>query len=364
MEEVDVTIIGAGVIGLAIARELATRFASVLVLERNDHYGRETSSRNSEVIHSGIYYPTGSLKARLCVQGAPLLYDYCRQHDIPHQAIGKLIVATGAGEAPAIEQLLTKGQANDVPDLSLLERGQIARLEPAVSGVLALWSPRTGIVNSHLLMERLYREAEARGALFVFQCGVTAIQPDKTGYLITAGADSDLFHSRRVVNAAGLSADRVAQLAGLDPVALGYRLSYCKGSYFAYSGASPVRHLVYPVPHEHLAGLGVHATLDLAGRLRFGPDTEFVDTIDYAVDEGKADHFYQSAVKLVGPLDRSRFHSDMAGIRPKLLGPGVRDFVIQEESCHDRPGLVNLIGMESPGLTSCLAIARHVASLL
>ena len=364
MEQVQVTIIGAGVIGLAIARELSSRFSDIIVLEKNDHFGRETSSRNSEVIHSGIYYPKGSLKARLCVEGAALLYDYCRAREIPHQRLGKLIVATNESEVPQVHALLEKGRQNGVADLTLVDARQIHDWEPHVRGVAGLWAPNTGILNSHALMDSFYREASKAGVLFAFNSEARSITPCAGGYEICSGPDEYRFQSWRVINAAGLQCDQVAQMAGLDIDTLGYRLHYCKGDYFGYAGNSPVGRLVYPVPHEHLTGLGVHATLNLGGQLRFGPDTEFVDRLEYTVDAGKRDAFFRSACKIIDGLDEVRLMPDMAGIRPKLKGPGVRDFIIQEESANGLPGLINLIGMESPGLTSCLAIARHLRQMI
>ena len=364
MDKTQVTIIGAGVIGLAIARELSREFSDIIVLEKNDHFGRETSSRNSEVIHSGIYYPKDSLKARLCVAGAPLLYEYCHSHNIPHQKLGKLIVATNDGEIRQIQALYEKGRGNGVENLAIIDSKQIHAWEPHVPGVLALWAPKTGIITSHALMASYYHEANQAGAIFAFNSRAKSITRHGNDYEIVAGDDEYRFLSRIVINAAGLYSDQVAQMAGLDVDALGYRLHYCKGDYFYYTGAAPIHRLIYPVPHEDLTGLGVHATLDLGGRLRFGPDTEFVDHLEYTVDEGKKAAFYKSACKIISGLEEARFMPDMAGIRPKLKGAGVMDFIIREETAHGLPNFINLIGMESPGLTASLAIAKHVRSLL
>lgn len=364
MEKVQVTIIGAGVIGLALARELADHYADIIVLEKNDHFGRETSSRNSEVIHSGIYYPKDSLKARLCIEGARLLYDYCQAKNIPHQRPGKLIVAASEDEVGQVLALYDKGIANGVADLSIVDADRIQEWEPHVPGIAALWAPNTGIINSHALMDRYYREATEAGVLFAFNSEVRSIQRRVTDYEIMAGDDDYRFLSRIVINSAGLYSDHVAALTGLDIDALGYRLQYCKGDYFSYSGRSPVQRLIYPVPHDNLTGLGVHATLNLGGQLRFGPDTEFVDRLDYTVDERKKDSFYRAACKIIAGLDPSRMMPDMAGIRPKLKGPGVRDFIIRNEAANGLPDFINLIGMESPGLTASQAIARHVRELI
>jgi len=364
METVDVTIIGAGVIGLAIARELTGRYSDIIVLEKNDHFGRETSSRNSEVIHSGIYYPKDSLKARLCVEGARLMYDYCQAHNIPHKRLGKLIVATSETEIGQVQALYEKGCGNGVENLVVIDSRQIRDWEPAVPGIKALWSPNTGIVDSHALMESYYRESNQTGVLFAFNSEVKSITRHGDGYELVTGGDDYRFLSRIVINAAGLHSDHVAQLAGLDLDTLGYRLHYCKGDYFSYSGQSPVQRLIYPVPHETLTGLGVHATLNLGGQLRFGPDTEYVDRLEYSVDEKKKTVFYQSACKILRGLEEARFMPDMAGIRPKLKGSGVMDFIIREETANGLPNFVNLIGMESPGLTASLAIARHVGAMI
>jgi L-2-hydroxyglutarate oxidase LhgO len=363
MERIDVTVVGAGVVGLAVAARLSGRVESLLVLERHRSYGQETSSRNSEVVHAGIYYPQGSLKALLCVQGRELLYDHCRRLDIPHRKLGKLIVARDAGELPRLEEIRRSASANGV-DLDLLDAAELSRLEPAVRGVGALLSEETGILDSHALMRSLHHQAEAAGALFSFGQEVNHLAPTAEGWEVGVAGEDTRFLSRVVVNAAGLSSDRVASLAGIDPDGVGYRLRYCKGSYFAYAGASPVSRLVYPVPHHDLAGLGVHATLDLGGRLRFGPDTEDVLEIDYRVDPARGDAFFQSAASLIAGLSRESLTPDMAGIRPKLAGEGVRDFVIRHEADRGLPGLVNLVGIESPGLTACLAIALRVENLV
>ncbi|MEI6168810.1 MAG: NAD(P)/FAD-dependent oxidoreductase [bacterium] len=364
MDKTEVTIIGAGVIGLAIARELSSQFSDIIVLEKNDHFGRETSSRNSEVIHSGIYYPKDSLKARLCVEGAALLYDYCQAHAIPHQKLGKLIVATTEQEVGQVQALYQKGRDNGVEHLSIIDAKQIQAWEPRVPGIKALWAPNTGILNSHALMDSYYREATKAGVLFAFKSEAKHITRHGNDYEIVAGDDEYRFQSRIVINAAGLHSDHVAGLTRLDVDALGYRLHYCKGDYFYYTGAAPIHRLIYPVPHKDLTGLGVHATLDLGGRMRFGPDTEYVDRLDYTVDERKQGAFYQSACKIITGLEESRLMPDMAGIRPKLKGSGVMDFIIRHEAANGLPNFINLIGMESPGLTASLAIARHVRRLL
>jgi len=364
MEHVDVVIIGAGVIGLAVAAELSNHFESIVLLERHESFGKETSSRNSEVIHAGIYYPTDSLKARLCVGGAPLLYDFCGAHSIAHRRVGKLIVAASESEVPELVALHRKGLQNGASGLRLLDQGDIKRLEPNVKAVASLLSENTGILDTHSLMKHLLYLAEQKGALVAFNSEVLGIEQSGGGYVVDVRQEEMRIFSRILINSAGLSSDRVAALAGIDVDAAGYRLHYCKGSYFQYDKKSPVSRLVYPIPHADLKGLGVHATLDLTGRLRFGPDTENIDEIDYRVDPAKKEAFYEGAAAIIEGLDPDHFSPDMAGVRPKIKGEGIKDFVIAEESARGLPGFVNLIGIESPGLTSCLSIARLVAGML
>ncbi|MFH0796822.1 MAG: NAD(P)/FAD-dependent oxidoreductase [Candidatus Omnitrophota bacterium] len=358
--EVEITIIGAGVVGLAVAAELSRPYHNVVVLERHETFGQETSSRNSEVIHSGIYYPTGSWKAKMCVEGARLLYEYCERYNIPCAKPGKLIVATGESEIPFLEEISHRGKESGVEGLRFLEQKEINRVEPKVKGVAAILSPETGIIDSHTLMKRLYAMAQTAGVLFSFNSEVVAINRENEGYIIGIKEDNYTFSTRILINSAGLSADTIAGLAGIDCGQAGYRLRYCKGSYFSYQGISPVKRLVYPVPQEDLSGLGVHSTVDLAGRLRFGPDTEYVDKIDYSVDADKKSSFYRKASRLIAGLDEEAFRPDMAGIRPRIQGDGFRDFIIRDEADRGLPGFINLIGIESPGLTSVFSIARQV----
>ena len=364
MDKVEITIIGAGVVGLAVAAELSRAYHSVVVLERQATFGQETSSRNSEVIHSGIYYPTGSMKTRLCVEGARLLYEYCEKHNVPCAKPGKLIVATDEAEIPFLEDILHRGKESGVEGLRFFEKKGINRVEPKVKGVAAIFSSETGIIDSHTLMKRIYATAKTSGVLFSFNSEVVAIAREKDGYLVGIKEDNYTFLSRVVVNSAGLSADTVAGLAGIDCGQAGYRLRYCKGSYFSYQKPSPVKTFIYPVPEEDLSGLGVHITIDLGGRLRFGPDTEYIDKIDYSVDAGKKSSFYRKASRLIDGLDEEAFNPDMAGIRPQIQGDGFRDFIIRDEADRGLPGFINLIGIESPGLTSVLSIARQVHTLI
>jgi L-2-hydroxyglutarate oxidase LhgO len=362
----DITVIGAGVVGLAVAEELSRRYRNILLLERNDSHGQETSSRNSEVIHAGIYYPEGSLKAALCVEGRRILYEACGKRGIPHRRTGKLIVATNAAEEEALQALLGEAHANGVDDMLMLSGRVVRSLEPEVVATAGLLSPSTGIIDSHGLMRALLVAATGNGVTTAFRSRVTAAHYDGVRYELEINGGESLVASRTVVNSAGLQSDRVAALPGIDVDLEGYRLKLCKGSYFFASPAPRIRHLVYPVPTPRHEGLGVHATLDLGGRVRFGPDVEYVDAVDYRVDEARRDAFHESIVTYLPGLAKESLHPDLCGIRPKLQGPGeeVRDFVISEESRLGLPGWINLVGIESPGLTACLAIARKVADLV
>jgi L-2-hydroxyglutarate oxidase LhgO len=364
MDEVAITIIGAGVVGLAIAAELSKTYDGIVMLERHEKFGQETSSRNSEVVHSGIYYPKGSLKARLCVEGADMLYEYCENHSVPFDKPGKLIVAVDETEVPELLRCFNHGIENGVGGLRIIEKDEIASMEPLVNGHIAIYSQGTGIIDSHSLMKQLFNIAESQGVLFSFGSCVNFIERRGEGYVIGVENDEYKFFSRQVINSAGLFSDRIAGFAGIDIDSAGYRLRYCKGSYFSYAKASPVKRLVYPIPHQDLTGLGVHATLDLGGRLRFGPDTEYVESLDYTVDAKKKDVFYKGASKIIRGLEKDAFYPDMSGVRPKIKGEGIKDFVIRHEFDRGLPGFINLIGIESPGLTSCLSIARYVEDLI
>ena len=379
----DVIIIGAGVVGLAIAQKLARRGRKLAVLEKNDRSGQETSSRNSEVIHAGIYYPRDFLKSRLCVEGNRLLYAWCREHKVPHAAIGKLIVATTEEEASSLETIRSGAEQNGVPGLELLGKKQILSMEPEVSALAALLSPTTGIIDSHRLMQSLLLAAEDNGAVMSCRAKVTAIRLDGAGYDLEINKGEYRIQAKTVVNSAGLHADQIAALTGIDIDARGYRLKPCKGNYFSASPAPRLRRLVYPVPMKNNVGLGIHATLDLTGRVRFGPDSRYLDKEEilcltstqngnglplksalslYKVDEDRKEAFGNAIRKYLPGFDAAALHPDMSGIRPKVQGPGdpVMDFIIREESSCGYHGFINLIGIESPGLTSCLAIAGYI----
>jgi len=359
VERFDTVVIGAGVVGLAIAREAALAGGSVLVLESADRFGAGNSSRNSEVIHSGIYYPPGSLKARFCARGRSLLYAYCEERGIPFRRCGKLIVATDASQMDALGDLAVRARANGVHDLRQISALQVTEIEPDLVCYGALECPSTGIIDSHALMSSLLADAEAAGALIAYRSPVIAGKMTRDGIALSIDGDADTeVLARRVFNAAGLGAIRVA--AAMEGVNLASipMLRLAKGNYFKLLGRTPFSRLIYPVPERD--GLGVHLTLDLNGRARFGPDVEWVDSERYDVDPSRAESFY-AAIRAYWPaLPDHSLAPDYSGIRPKLAtsSGASTDFVVQGAAEHGVPGLVNLFGIESPGLTSCLAIAE------
>ena len=367
--DTDVVVIGAGVVGLAAAAALSRAGHGVLILERHGAIAQETTTRNSEVIHAGIYYPEGSLKARFCVQGRELLYERCEKQGIAHRRLGKLIVATCDDEVSTLEGIRAKAHANGATSVRLVDADFVREREPQVRAVAALDSPDTGIVDAHALCLSYLAEAEAHGAMLVLHTTVEAIEPQGGDYRVVttdaAGERSEITCAG-LVNAAGLASDRVAACAGIDVGARGYRLHPCKGDYFSLAPGAPISlsRLIYPVPAG--AGLGVHATLDLGGRIRFGPDTEYVDAPHYQVDSAKADAFAHAIRRYLPDIRPEWLTPDYAGVRPKLAGPGepFRDFVVEEESAAGLPGVVSCIGVESPGLTAAGAIALRVVELL
>ena len=363
MERVECIVIGAGVVGLALARHLALQGREVVVLEAEDRIGTGISSRNSEVVHAGIYYPAGSLKAGLCVAGNRALYAYCAAHGVNHRRCGKLIVATDESQVEALRQLCARAQVNGV-DLQWLDAAGTQALEPRIHCSAALLSPSTGIVDSHGLMRALCIEAEAHGATLVLRSPVVGGRGKDGGLEVEVGGDEPMtLWAGQVFNCAGLGAIALARSFG------GARLEalpplpkrFAKGNYFGLAGGAPFSRLVYPVPSQ--GGLGVHLTLDLAGQARFGPDVEWVDREDYAVDPQRADSFYAEVRRYWPELPDGALVPAYAGIRPKLHGPGepAPDFLIQREDAHGLPGLVHLLGIESPGLTACLALAEAAA---
>jgi len=366
METVEAVVIGAGVVGLACARALAGPLGGdVLVLERHGSFGRETSSRNSEVIHAGLYYPGGSLKARLCVEGSRRLRRYCADRGVAHRLCGKLIVATAAEQEAGLESLLRQGQANGVAGLALLSGREAQRLEPALACTAALLSPHTGIVDSHALMQALLADVQAAGASFVPGSPILGGAVEAEGIVLEVGGREPVrIRARRVVNAAGLEAPALAaSLRGFPaewiPVAC-----YAKGNYFSCRGRVPFSRLIYPVPEP--GGLGVHLTLDLAGQGRFGPDVEWVEKPDSTVDPRRGADFYGAVRQYWPGLPDDALVPAFCGVRPKIAGPGepAADFLVQGPREHGVAGLVNLFGIESPGLTACLALADHAVGLL
>jgi L-2-hydroxyglutarate oxidase LhgO len=365
MESVDAVVVGAGIVGLAVARALALAGREVLVLEAEDDFGTQTSSRNSEVIHAGIYYPVGSLKARLCLRGKQMLYAYCAERGVAHRRIGKVLVAADASEVTVLDGYAKKAASNGVR-LEPLTANDVARLEPAVRAVAGLWSETTGIVDSHGLMLAYLGDAEAAGATLVTRTPVVCGRVVDGGIELRTGGDEPLrLRCRLVVNAAGLAAQRFARsIAGLDPVHVPPTF-YAKGHYFSLAGRSPFRHLVYPMPDN--AGLGIHVTLDLAGQCKFGPDvTRWIDAPEYGFESGLEPKFYAAIRRYWPELPDGGLQPGYTGVRPKVTGPteAAGDFVIQGPAVHGVPGLVNLFGIESPGLTSSLAIAQDVAGML
>ncbi len=364
MDSIDTLIIGAGALGLACAARLASPSRSLLIVEAERLIGSHTSSRNSEVIHAGLYYPPGSLKAELCLEGRERLYAWCEQHGVPHRRIGKLLVAVENAERGKLESLAANAEACGVHDLQALERDQLERLEPAVRGVAALLSPSTGIVDSHHYLQSLLAAAENRGAQLVLDTRVERLQRAPDGWIAEGVSGGEPFQLRaeQVINAGGLFAQQLASRTEGLRADLISPLHLCQGRYFSYSGRSPFQHLIYPMPEANTAGLGIHATLDMGGQLRFGPDVHYLDALDYAVDETLREPFARAIARYFPSLDPGRLSPGYSGIRPKLSGPGepAADFLIQTPLDHGLPGLINLFGIESPGLTASLAIAERI----
>lgn len=363
----EVVVVGAGVVGLAIAQRLARGGNEVMVLEQEGWAGQHASSRNSEVIHAGIYYPPGSLKARLCREGRELLYTWCAEYAVAHRRVGKLLVAVEEAELPALQALRTNARANGV-ELQALTADELHAREPALRGVSALLSPLTGIIDSHALMGSYEAALQQAGGAVQCRTRVDRVQRIADGFQLIGESGGDAFSlsCRYLINSGGLFAQSLA--AGIESMAAQHipPVHLCQGQYFAYSGASPFSHLVYPMPEANATGLGVHATLDLAGQLRFGPDVRYQQRLDYAMDESRRDTF-ALAVQRYWPACRAeKLAPAYAGVRAKLSAAGepAADFIIQDHSIHAVPGLINLFGIESPGLTASLALAEEVATRL
>ena len=369
--DAEITIIGAGVIGLAVSVALSGCKGPVFVIEQNRTFGQESSSRNSEVIHSGIYYPSGSLKGKLCLEGKEKIYAYCNKNDIPYRKCGKLIVATKTGEQQQLLEILKRSRSNGVTDGRIIEQDEVNELEPYVKATIALYFPTSGIIDSHRLMKQLEAESVIGGSQMVYGAEVIGIEKIKNGYhvdLIDADKQKFDFSTKMIVNAAGLEAGKIAGYLGIsDP---DYRVYFWKGEYFGVGNGKNkyVSRLVYPVPEPNTVSLGIHTTVDLGGGLKLGPNAMYLadDNCDLLVDPTHAKDFFATVKPFLPFLEPEDLTPDQAGIRTKLQKPGdpVRDFLIREESSRNLPGLVNLLGIESPGLTACLAIADYVKVLL
>lgn len=369
--DTEITIIGAGVIGLAIAEQVSGEHKNVFLIEKHLSFGQETSSRNSEVIHAGIYYTRNSLKAKLCVEGKWLLYDYCKKYEVPYRNCGKLIVATSEKEVDVIEGIRQTAIGNGVNDLVMFGKEQIAELEPNIFAVKAIYSPSTGIVDSHSLMKQYETNAINNGCQIVYGSEVTGIEQIQNGYkidLLDADKEKYSFTTSIIINSAGLTSDKISEMAGIKDDNL--KILFCKGEYFRINPPKNklINRLVYPVPHQNMEGIGIHVTVDMGGGVKLGPDVKYLESnvYDYKLTASKQEAFFISAKKFLPFLEFDDIAPEMAGIRPKIQKPGepLRDFYIMEETGRGYPGFINLIGMESPGLTSSIAIAKYVDKLI
>ncbi len=363
--DVHTVVVGAGVVGLAIARALASDGKDVLILEQKNLFGSETSARHSEVIHAGIYYPKDSLKAKLCTRGKALLYDYCETHAVQFKQLGKIIVATSSDQMGELDAIQARALANGVADLQKISATQIKQLEPEIDAKAGLLSPSTGILDSHGFMLSLLGNAESNGAMIAYNSTVDKVESGGDGFSVHVGGDDALtLKCKCVVNAAGHGACALAKNIQNAPVENVPSAKYAKGNYFRLQGRTPVSRLIYPVPEP--GGLGVHITVDMAGQCRFGPDVQWQDSLDYNIDETRAEHFYDAIRRYWPALKDDALVPDYAGVRPKIaFGEKLHnDFVIHGSDAHGLEGLVNLFGIESPGLTASLAIAEQVSSLL
>jgi len=365
-----ITIIGAGVIGLAVADSVAGKDREVYILEKHDNFGLESSSRNSETIHACIHWPEGSLKADFCVAGNAMLYEICEKHGIACIKTGKLLVATREQDTGKLEELLEQGKRNGVKGLEMLSRKQVRELEPNVEAVAAIFSPSTGAIDSYALMRHYLAGAREKGAEIAYKSKVVGLEKLPGGYEVTVedSSGTSTFKTEVVINCGGLYADEIAGLAGIDIDEAGYRQHYCKGEYFSVNSSKQglVKMLVYPLPDPATGGKGIHNGFDVDGRMRLGPSAQYVDGIDYGVDESHRELFYDSVKAFLPFIEYGDLEPEMAGIRPKLHGPGegFRDFVISHEEDRGLPGLMNLLGIESPGLTAAPAIAKYVAGIV
>jgi L-2-hydroxyglutarate oxidase LhgO len=369
LDKIDIVIIGAGVVGLAIGAAIANKDKEMYILDKEEVYGQGTSSRNSEVIHAGIYYPTGTLKANLCVKANPMIYDICEKYRVPYKKCGKLIVANGEAEVKQLESIIKHATNIGARDLEMIDKERIHELEPKVKADAAILSPTTGILDAHGLMDHFHREARKKAGLdpVVLDTEVIGIKQTNDGYIIKmlSGGEPFEIEARVVINSAGLYSDKVAEMVGIDIVEAGYRIYWSKGEYFSLTGKPPAKMLIYPPPPQDEASLGIHSVPDLTGRVKFGPNAFYVNEINYAVESNK-EPFWRDIVKYFPTAKLENLHPDMSGIRAKLQGPGepVRDFVIKHEEEKGLPGFINLIGIESPGLTSSPPIAEMVVEIV
>lgn len=365
MENTDIVIIGAGVLGLSAAFQLTELDKNIIVVDKNSSFGQEASSRNSEVIHAGLYYKPGSLKAKACIRGRQLLYTFCSQHNIPHKKLGKLVIASSAAEEERIEEIFQNAKASGADGVRFLDAREIKKLEPDINCSRGFFSEETGIIDSHSLMNFFYAKAKEKGVIFSFNTEVIDIKKSNSTYRVTVKepqGSSFSFQAPIVINAAGINSDKVAHLVGIDIEKFSYKMHLCKGQYFRINHPKKftITHPVYPPPTP--ISLGIHITPDLAGGLRLGPDAAYVEEVNYDINDKDKVNFYESVKKFLPSLEIDDLIADTAGIRAKLQAEGedFRDFVISEESNKGFPGFINLIGIESPGLTSCLAIAEMV----
>jgi L-2-hydroxyglutarate oxidase LhgO len=357
-------VVGAGVVGLSIARSAAIAGHEVVVVEKTRGIGNGVSSRNSEVVHGGMYYPTGSLRARHCTRGRRMLYELCAERRIPHEKCGKLIVATELAEVPKIEAILRQGRENGVEGLTLIDGAEARLMEPALTCVAALSSPETGIIDSHSFMRTLRHDLEARGGAIAFGTHVDRVLRAKSGWLVRfSGSDLGELEVDAVINAAGLGAQALALATEDYPPERVPRLVLARGNYFSFGGRAPFSRLIYPAPRID-GGLGIHVTLDLAGRMRFGPDVEWISEESYDVSPARATSFYETIRRYWPELPDGSLQPDFAGVRPKVTGPGepAADFIVDAPANHGLAGMIHLFGIESPGLTAALSLAEEVLS--